>query len=186
MQVLTQIIDGEFHFSLHLVVLLLLVVVATIVDVRERRIPNSLVITGIVVGCAFHAIAPHGAGITFALAGVGVGIAALLPAYVLRAMGAGDVKLMGMIGAFLGTAGVIGTVLATMAAGGVIALGITAFKRMLPQLLTNLRNIFIQYHIRQMGGALSGPTPPHSSVGKMPYAIAICAGTLIQLFILPY
>jgi prepilin peptidase CpaA len=169
---------------LQLVALAVLLLVATVVDVRERRIPNWLVATGLVVAISFHALAPHGEGIFFALSGLAVGLATLLPMYVLRVMGAGDVKLMGMIGAFLGMSEVLGVVLASMVAGGVFALAMAVGKRMLPQLFANLRGMLFMYHIGQVTGEKAIPMSPAASVGNMPYAAAITVGTLVQLTLL--
>lgn len=180
------LLPGAYVLPLQLGMLALLLVVATVVDVRERRIPNWLVASGMVAGLAFHMISPQGNGVVFALSGLAVGIAALLPMYVLRMMGAGDVKLMGMIGAFLGTTGVIGAVLASMAAGGILALTIAVGKRMLPELLANLHGMLIQYHVRHITRTTGQSLRPAASVGNMPYAVAITAGTLAQLTLLRY
>jgi prepilin peptidase CpaA len=96
-------------------------------------------------------------------------------------MGAGDVKLMGMIGTFLGMYGVLGAVLASMVAGGVLAVAFALSKRMLPQMLANLHNILVHHHIQQMTGGTLGSMPAAPSIGKMPYAVAITAGTFAQL-----
>ena len=187
-----QIIDGKlqllgaYAIPLHLLALVILLLIATAVDVRERRIPNWLVVTGMVIGTAFHALAPQGEGIGFAFYGLIVGTVVLFPLYALHAMGAGDVKLMGMIGAFLGTTGILGVIFATMIAGGVLALGMAACKRMLPQLLANLHNMLFQRRGRQTGAAIVGTIAAVPSVGKMPYALAISVGTLIQLLVLRY
>lgn len=172
--------------SMDLAFLIVLLMLATVIDIREHRIPNWLVATGMVIGLTFHSISPYGAGAVFSLSGLAIGMAALFPFYVLKTMGAGDVKLMGAVGAFLGTSGVVGAVLATMIAGGIMALGITTFKRRLPQLLANLRNMVIRRHIAQMTGNVADVITAMPSVGKMPYAVAISAGTLIQLFVLRY
>lgn len=177
---------GAHMLPLQLAVLVLLLLVATTIDVRERRIPNWLVASGMCAALAFHIVAPQGEGLGFALSGLGVGMATLLPMYALRVMGAGDVKLMGMIGAFLGVHGVIGAVLASMAAGGILAIAITAGKRMLPQMLANLGDMMRQIHIKKMLGPGSAAMAPVPSVGKMPYAVAITAGTLAQLTLLKY
>lgn len=177
---------GAYLVPPQLVLLVLLLLLATAVDLRERRIPNKLVASGIILALAFHIIAPQGQGVVFALSGLGAGMALFLPMYAMRVMGAGDVKLMGMIGAFLGAGSVLGAALASMAAGGVLAITMAAGKRMLPQMLTNLGDIVRQFHIKQMIGPGVSPMAPVASVGKMPYAIAITAGTLIQLTVLRY
>lgn len=170
--------------SAHIIVLVFLLLIATFTDVRSRRIPNWLVAAGIAIGILFHTGSPQGSGIWFAVSGIGLGIVTLFPLFAFGLLGAGDVKLVGMVGAFLGVSGIPGVILGSMAAGGVFALGIAAGKRMLPQLIANLRLMLVQRHIRQMSGAGAGAMPPPPSVGKMPYALAICAGTLFQLFFL--
>jgi Flp pilus assembly protein protease CpaA len=48
--------SGAYSFPLQLAALVLLLLLATAVDVRERRIPNRLVAIGIAGGIAFHAV----------------------------------------------------------------------------------------------------------------------------------
>ncbi|QOL51771.1 A24 family peptidase [Massilia litorea] len=187
MPALIEITTGQLRLSgLYIVpiqigVLVLLLLIATAVDIRERRIPNWLVATGMTGALAFHSISLQGEGAVFALSGLAVGMATLLPMYALGVMGAGDVKLMGMIGAFLGMDGVFGAVLASMAAGGLLALGFAACKRMLPQMFINLLDILRHFHIKHMTRSITAPMAPVASIGKMPYAVAITAGTLAQL-----
>lgn len=175
---------GAYTLEVYIVVLVVVLAAATWIDVREHRIPNWLVAIGLLIAVVYHALSPLGQGMGFALAGFALGMAALMPLYVMGTMGAGDVKLMGMVGAYLGTAATVGAVLATMIAGGVLALLASAYKRALPQLVGNLRTMLIQRDIRRMGGAGSEPIPAPPSVGKLPYAVAIAAGTGIQIFIL--
>lgn len=190
MQTIFRIHDGNvqlfsgFALEFNLAILIAMVAIATAFDVREHRIPNWLIAIGILIAIPYHALAPFGEGATFALMGLLVGISTFLPLYALRTMGAGDVKLMGMVGAYLGTSATINTVLATLIAGGVLAILASAYKRRLPQLVSNLHMMLIQRHIRQMVGPAADTLPPPPSVGKLPYALAIAAGTGIQIFIL--
>lgn len=175
---------GVYTLEIYLAVLIVVTVTATWVDIREHRIPNWLVVSGMAMAGVYHVLSPFGHGMGFAVAGMAVGMSSLMPFYIMRTMGAGDVKLMGMVGAFLGTAAVLGAVLATMIAGGVLALIASAYKRALPQLVGNLRTMLIQRDIRRMGGAGPDAIPVPPSVGKLPYAVAIAAGTAVQIFIL--
>ncbi len=152
-------------------VLIALLLVAAASDVRTGRIPNWLVLGGALYALACNSLFPgypHDAGLVFALEGLGVGLAVLLPLYLLRAMGAGDVKLMAMAGAFLGPWGAVAAVLGTLLAGGVLAL---AFALRAGQLAHMLLNV----------GALA--LRPEASAGRMPYGVAIAAGTIGYLLL---
>src|ERR1700722_9024389 len=72
------------------------------IDGRTRRIPNWLTVPGFVVGVAIHMWFGGWRGGLLALEGAGLGLLVLLPLVFLRALGAGDWKLMGALGAFLG------------------------------------------------------------------------------------
>ena len=103
-------------------VLVALLLLAAVIDWRTYRIPNWLTVSGMVVGLLYNSIGPSPAsGFWLALAGLGVGLVMLLPLYVLRVMGAGDVKLMAMVGAFLAVPGVIYAALYSLIAGGIVA-----------------------------------------------------------------
>ena len=80
----------------------LFTLVAAIVDLRFRRVPNYLTVPAVVGALAFHAFAPHGQGPLFALAGFAVGFVLLLAPWLLGGGGMGDVKLLAALGTWLG------------------------------------------------------------------------------------
>ncbi len=75
------------------------------------------------------------------LVGIAVGMGITLPLYWLRAMGAGDVKLMGMVGAFLGGADTFAATLVIFVVGGVLGLVAVARRRAFRQLGANLKQM---------------------------------------------
>jgi prepilin peptidase CpaA len=81
---------------------LILVWLAAWIDLRTRRIPNLITIPGALLGLAVSPFAGGLDGLQTALAGLAVGMAVMLPGYWLRSTGAGDVKLMGAVGALVG------------------------------------------------------------------------------------
>src|ERR1039458_5278614 len=85
-------------------VLLVMLLAAAVFDVLYRRIPNWLTVSGVVLGIAMNTIlGPEaGAGLVFSLVGLLVAFGIYAALYALRAMGAGDVKLMAAIGALVG------------------------------------------------------------------------------------
>jgi prepilin peptidase CpaA len=174
-----------FLALLSLVVLLL---AAAWCDQRSHRIPNPLVFGGAILGLVlngllpqgfgFNSVVPGGLGLWEALQGLGLGLAVLLPLYWLRAMGAGDVKLMAMVGAFLGPGQVLGALLCTFLIGGVMALTITLRAGAMLRLLENMKLLLIDGVVKVSTGQVPTVDDLPESVGKMPYAVAIAIGTL--------
>lgn len=181
---------NEFHALLELLgmliadprtgVLLALLALAAWHDWRSMRIPNLLCASGIVFALVYNTAVPpvpH-AGWLWAPAGMLLGFALTVPMYALRLMGAGDVKLMAMIGAFLGSAGVLHALLYSMIAAGVAALLFAASHRVLLRMLGNVREL-----VRGMmwsavaAGRPALPHAPMASVGRLPYAVSIALGT---------
>lgn len=172
--------------------LISLLVIAARSDFKTRRIPNWLVLTGVLSGLVANGFLPAGLGFnnTFvpgglgwlaALQGMGLGLAVLLPLYLLRAMGAGDVKLMGMVGTFLGPVHVQGAILFTLLAGGLVALMLALRSGMLKRLIQNIKFILMGGMVKMSVGQLPVMDDLPLSVGKLPYGVAIAMGTFSWL-----
>ena len=100
---------------------LLLAVWAGWLDWRSRRIPNWLTAPALGAGLAANTLAWGWPGTKAALEGAGLGLALLLPFVLLRGLGAGDWKLMGALGAWLGPSRLIVVLLGTVFIAGVMA-----------------------------------------------------------------
>jgi prepilin peptidase CpaA len=100
--------------------------IATVIDIRTRRIPNVLTASMTGVGIAMALSGVSGVSGMAAIGGVLVGFLLMMPGYMLGATGAGDVKLMAAIGAILGPSLVISAFLCTAIVGGVLALAVAA------------------------------------------------------------
>lgn len=152
-----------------------LLVAAASTDLQCRRIPNVLVAVGL-VGALFTQCWLLGipAGAAAWLAGALAGCGLFLPLYLMRGMAAGDVKLLAMVGAWIGPQLVFYTALATCLIGGVWVLAVAARRGQLATLFTACF-------------ALAQPTSfgarPASagSMGTIPYGVAIAAGTIVVL-----
>jgi prepilin peptidase CpaA len=81
---------------------LALTFLAAATDWRTRKIPNWITVPGIIAGLTLRTVISGLPGAKASLEGAGLALALLLPLVLLRALGAGDWKLMGAIGAFLG------------------------------------------------------------------------------------
>jgi len=165
--------------------LLLLLCAAAWHDLRSRRIPNALVYPGTAAGFLLNSLLSQGMGGLGALdslAGLGAGLLLLLPLYLLRAMGAGDVKLMAMAGAFLGARGVTSAFIYVLLAGGLLAIAMAWRHRKPRMLLPKLEIIQVTSNTPTVN---PHPTEDLANVpGKcitVPYGVAIAAGMAAYL-----
>lgn len=170
-----------------LLLLAALLLAAAVSDWRTMRIPNLLTFggTGLGLACALL-LPPANQGLLWALAGTGVGLATLLPLYALRVLGAGDVKLMAMAGAFLGAQSTLYALLFVMACGGIAALAFAAARGNLGRVVGNAWNIVRWLTFATFAGqSPSAAGQPIASAGKLPYGVCICIGTLASVAIAP-
>jgi prepilin peptidase CpaA len=122
-----------------LIVLITLLVAAAVFDIRNRRIPNWLTISGVLLGFAINfGIGPPEGGVLFALQGFLAGFGLYMLLYVLRAMGAGDVKLMGAVGALVGWERWFGIFFVTAIVGGLMAIALVVARGRLKRTLFNV------------------------------------------------
>ena len=163
--------------QLLIITLLALLAIAVLSDFRERRISNQLVIIGLLLGLTGHTWLAGVGGFTFAALGALVGLLCLLPFYMSGGLGAGDVKLMAMCGAFLGPLHVVVASVASLLVGGIIGVA-WAFRQFLAG-----RDDYITHD----GPSASIPAVGHQTVpaSAIPYAVAIFAGNLIALKAMP-
>jgi prepilin peptidase CpaA len=91
-------------------------------DGWTRRIPNWLTVPGLAFGIILHSLLAGWRGAVFSLEGAGLGLGILLPLVLLRALGAGDWKLMGAVGAFIGSASLVIVLLASVFVAGCMAI----------------------------------------------------------------
>jgi prepilin peptidase CpaA len=101
-----------------------LTLTAAIYDIRERRIPNWLVLAGMLAGIAWNLYADGWAGLAHAAEGLGLGFVLYFPLYLLKARGAGDVKLLAAVGAIAGPLNCFWVFILTAILGGIIAMAI--------------------------------------------------------------
>lgn len=117
-----------------MVLLWLLVGLAAAWDIAQRRIPNALVATGLVLGVGTEAWSGGFAGLGLSLLGAAVALGVLIVPFALRRLGGGDVKLAMVCGAFLGWRGALHVILLGAVVHGAIAMATLAWKRVAPAL----------------------------------------------------
>ena len=157
-------------------------------DIKSRRIPNAIVLLGIGIAVSVQGIAVVSGMTSWAgdawwspLAGLVTGLALLMPMYLLRATGAGDVKLMAMVGAFIGAPAVVSATLYTLLAGGLLSLLFMFGRGVAVQTLSNVRFLLTDLVHRASTGQGARLAPLQVTAARLPYAIAIALGTAAAL-----
>lgn len=155
--------------------LTVVVVLAVASDLRTRRIPNALTVSGLGVALALRAVTGLDAFVA-GLAGGAIALGLTLPLVMLGGLGGGDSKLLVAVGAFLGPAGLPMALLVTALVGGVMALGLVVYRGVLGATLA---------HCWQLTRRLWTPSTaePLRTLGTpgaiaIPYGVAIGAGAI--------
>jgi prepilin peptidase CpaA len=153
--------------------------VGAVWDLMTYKIPNKLTYTAMVIGLIAQVCLNRWSGLWMGPAGLLLGGAIFLVLYLLRTMGAGDVKLMAAVGAFAGPRAVVEIALYSAIAGGVIALGVAVFKGRLRQTLENVMHL-VRFHA--VMGVESHPTVnlENPEALRFAYGAAIFVGTLTE------
>jgi prepilin peptidase CpaA len=163
----------------HLLALGFMLVACMWYDANQRRIPNMLVLWGSLTALGLS-LSTLGIGLNLALAGGMVGFFIFGVLYRLGMVGAGDVKLVGATGFFLGYPDMFRVALFIFLAGGILSLTWAWCTGKLSQSVQNLHN----------GASLAWQRPQAQArrrfylrVGstRVPYALAIGAGTAIHV-----
>ena len=157
--------------------------VATVTDLRSRRIPNWLVFPFLVAGLAlsFAPASWHGIRFVQSLEGMGLGLFLFGILALMGGMGMGDVKLCAAIGAWVGPQQMFFALVLTGIAGGIIAVTWAAMGGFLGELFSGSANLMLGWKKR---GMKLNPeqTLANPKARKMPYAPAIAIGTLLSFF----
>lgn len=149
----------------------LLSVVAGWTDLRSRRIPNWLTVSGLVIGIIANTVLGGWGGLKTSLLGAAIGLALLLPFVLLRSLGAGDWKLAGSLGAFAGPGILVDLLLGSVFVAGVMAVALVIYKGRVRQTIRNIGHILISLVTFQLPGSRVSLDNPDSL--KVPYGVAL-------------
>lgn len=153
------------------------VLLAGWLDYGTRRIPNWLTVGGATAGMGLTALA--GGGFLYSLAGF---VAALLVGFVLyglKALGAGDAKLVAAIGAWAGLTRLPEAFLAMLGGGALLAVIWVVRRRLLGLSLLSTASMLAS--ISQGKGA-GTPLVGRSEAGKFPYGVGLGLGAAVWWF----
>ena len=119
---------------------------AVAADIRTDRVDNRLILSGWAAGCILQIISSGVRGAVPFLAGSAIPLLLLFPLFLFRMMGAGDIKLLSVLGGLLGCRGALACIFWSLICGACLALVII---RMEQSLLRRFR-CFIRYIHRYM------------------------------------
>jgi prepilin peptidase CpaA len=152
---------------------------ASYTDLKGHRIPNVLTFSSAVVGLTLQAWFSGLEGVLLGLGGLALGLALYLPFYLLGGMGAGDVKLMAAVGAFLDPQTVLLAAGLSLIAGSFIGLGVVLIRIIS---LGLLRPYLVTAKYLLLMGTYIPPATDTTVDTRFPYAVAIATGTLGTVF----
>ncbi|MFZ3155690.1 A24 family peptidase [Pseudomonas sp.] len=158
---------------------LILLGIAVLTDVSSHRISNTLILLGLVCSLVLQVVFYQVDGIFAWAGGLAVGLLCFLPLYMFGGMAAGDVKLVAMVGSFLGPVSVFWAAAVSLMAGGVLGFLMLLYKKQVGRFIqrywtmTSLRT-YIQPEVDDVARQ------------PFPYAIAILLGTLASIFWQPF
>ncbi|MFZ1006586.1 MAG: A24 family peptidase [Candidatus Sulfotelmatobacter sp.] len=155
----------------------LLALLAGWTDWRSRRIPNWLTVPGFFIGLAVNTLAGGWLGLKIALLGAGLGLLVLLPFVLVRSLGAGDWKLAGALGAFVGPGVLFDLLMVSVFIAGVMALGLVIYKRRLRQTFRNIGRLLTSMATFRMPDAEVSLDNPQSL--KVPYGVALALAVVL-------
>jgi prepilin peptidase CpaA len=104
-----------------------ILVEAAVIDGMKLRVPNWLTFHFVIGGLAFAAWSGGSSALLWSLGGAALGLVLLLPLYSIGGMGAGDVKLLAGVGAWMGPALTLGAFVTAGLTGGLMALAMVAW-----------------------------------------------------------
>jgi prepilin peptidase CpaA len=157
-------------------------VVAAVIDGVQLKVPNWITFPMIISGWVYSAVFSPFAGwegIVYSLLGTAVGLALLLPAYAIGGMGAGDVKLLAGVGAWVWSERTLYAFAATAIIGGVIAVAMVLYRRAWQHHKTQFWMIVNEILTVKDPEQLSAIAAERkSSMRLLPYGIPIAIGTI--------
>ncbi len=159
------------------------VLISVYTDLKERKIYNTVVIPAALAGLIIHSVLSGLNGMLFSLKGLAAGLGLLFIPYALGGFGAGDVKLLGAIGALKGAFFAFKVFLATGITGGILAVLVLVKQK---RLLSTLKRIGLSFYIF-VGSVFKVNTLKSLDKAEfhesLPYGLAIGIGSLIAYLV---
>jgi prepilin peptidase CpaA len=153
--------------------------VACWTDIRTRRIPNALTFGAAGAGLAFHLLLTG--SVLTPLAGWITGVLIFSPLFLLRGMGAGDLKLLGAFGAWLGPLMAVRVGLFSAVAGGILALVVALGHGYLAKVVGNVWLLLTHWRVSGVK-PLDALTLDKGTGPRLAYAVPLMVGLMVALW----
>jgi prepilin peptidase CpaA len=162
-----------------LVATCLVLILSVFTDIRDGKIYNAVTLPFALLGLILNVIHKGLPGVLFSLAGLGVGLALFfVSALVGRILGAGDCKLFAAVGALQGPQFILWAVLCSLIVGGVFGILVALWRGVLRHSLRRVwEAVYFKLYLK-----VPMDISQSSSQLRLPYAVAILAGSLFTLW----
>lgn len=154
---------------------------AMFTDVRENRIPNRLVLAGLALALVLRAVAGWSPLLNGVL-GLGLALLMTVPLFALGAIGGGDSKLFGVVGAFMGPQGFLMALLASAVVGGMLGVAAALRRGVILPVLLACKDLFVNAVTLGRHGSRMRLSSPGAIT--IPYGAAIAVGSVATWFLL--
>ncbi len=167
----------------HVKLVCLVLIVAAYIDGKQLRVPNWITFPMVATGLVFNIWMDGWTGLGAGLLGMTVGLLCLLPLYAVGGMGAGDVKLMAGIGAWLGWKTTLFAFCVSTVVGAVMAIVMVLYSKRFKQHYANFLMIFMEWtQIRDPKELSRIAAERKPTMLLLPYGIPICVGSIGYFF----
>lgn len=168
-----------FFTNWHVKLVCALLIVAAYIDGKQLRVPNWLTFPMVFSGLLFSGWMGGWSGLGDGFLGMLVGLACLLPLYAVGGMGAGDVKLMAGVGAWLGVKTTFYAFCVSTVVGAMMAVAMVLYRKSFRKHYANFLMIFMEWmQVRNPRELSEIAARRKSSMLLLPYGIPICIGSI--------
>lgn len=166
--------------SIAIYVLIAIVTVAAVTDILKGKVYNWLTFPAIVIGLGINVFQNSWHGFFNGLSGFILGFLAFFIFYLMGGIGGGDVKLMGAVGAFGGLQFTLSAIYYVAICGAFLALLYMGWYGTFFSTFGKLGRVCLSFFVPGMKASAELVT---STTRKLPYGVAIAAGTILTIFI---
>jgi prepilin peptidase CpaA len=161
---------------------LIVALAAVVFDLRTRRIPNELTFGAAALAFTFTLVTGGASGLGASVLGWMLGAVLFFPIFAVGGMGAGDVKLLAALAAWLGPGETVYLAIFASISGGVLAVFVSLSRGYLGQAFSNIWMMLMHWRVAgpsEVPGLTLGDAP---TAPRLAYAIPIAIGVLCTLW----